>query len=192
MAISIRLSKKDDVKAYSDFLQPIYEEFYPSKKLGLGKEHFSKEIFATDREQSYLISNLEVNNKQKTWLAFEGKELIGSITITDEGKECELKGFYVATKYQGKGLGKRLWLKALSFAGRKEIFLYLYAHNTKAIKIYKKIGFKIDKQMGSFDLHWEEWPEGLSAKCIYMRLSASFPNSSKMQKGRRLQSRQKD
>lgn len=185
MPVLIRLAKKDDLEDYTDLLQRIYQVAYISRKLGLRKEHFSKEIFATEHSQGYLISNLKLSDKQKTWLAFTGSKLIGSITIIDGGEECELKGFYVATKYQGRGIGKQLLAKALSFASGKDIVLFLYAHNRKAIKIYKNWGFKLDKQKEPFYLHWPEWPEGLKAKCLYMRLSPSFPNSSKTQKAQR-------
>lgn len=80
----------------------------------------------------------------------------------------ELRGFYVAPKYQGRGIGKQLWLLAINFAKGKDIVLDLYAHNYRTINMYKKWEFFVDKKKGVFYRHW---PEGLKAKCIYMRLS---------------------
>lgn len=99
-----------------------------------------------------------------------GSKLIGSITMTNKGKECELRGFYVATKLQSRGIGKMLFKYALEFSKGKDMVLDLYAHNRKTIDIYRKWGFKVDKKRGVFYRHWPEWPEGLKAKCIYMRL----------------------
>lgn len=171
MEITIRLSKKSDIKKYTDLLQKTYEISYTNKKIGLKKECFSKKIFSTLDTQKYLKSNLSVNKKQKTWLAFIRKKLIGSITIIDKGKECELKGFYVSNEYQRKGIGKILFKKSISFAKGKDVVLDIYAHNRKTIVLYKKWGFIIDKKKGTFYRHWPEWPEGLKAKCLYMRLS---------------------
>jgi len=162
---------KDDIKEYTDLLQKTYEDAYTDESIGLTKECFSKEVFASTDTQKYLKSNLVINKKQKTWLAFLNSKLAGSITITDKGDECELRGFYVNPEYQGKGIGKRLWKRTLEFAGEKDVVFDIYAHNTRVIKMYKKWGFEVDKQKGVFYRHWPEWPEGLKAKCIYMRLS---------------------
>jgi ribosomal protein S18 acetylase RimI-like enzyme len=172
MKIKIRLARKSDLPEYTKLLQKTYQDAYTCDAIGLTKECFSEEIFNTEDTQRYLKSNLVVNKNQKTWLAFSDKELIGSITILDKGKECELHGFYVATNFQGKGIGKKLWKLALNFAGDKNITLNIYAHNTKTIEIYKKWGFEIDTERGEFFRHWPEWPENLKVKCIYMRHKA--------------------
>ncbi|OGY25658.1 MAG: hypothetical protein A2Z24_00950 [Candidatus Woykebacteria bacterium RBG_16_44_10] len=172
MKISIRIASKRDLKDYTDLLQRTYQVAYTDEKIGLTKERFSKEVFATPHTQSYLKSNLVVNDKQKTWLAFLDSNLVGSITITDKSEECELRGFYVTPQYQGKGIGKKLWNLVLDFAGDKDIVLDLYSHNRKTIEMYKKWGFKIDKQKGVFYRHWPEWPEDLKAKSLHMRFSS--------------------
>lgn len=171
MKVSIRLARKSDIKEYTDLLQKTYQKAYTDESLGLTKNCFSKKVFSTPDTQKYLKSSLTINRKQKTWLAFFRSKMIGSITITDRGKEFELRGFYVATKYQGRGVGKQLWCLAISFASGKDIILDIYVHNKRTINMYKKWGFFIDKKKGVFYRHWPEWSEGLEAKCIYMRLS---------------------
>lgn len=169
MEISIRFARKSDIKAYTDLLQKTYQITYTNEKLGLTKACFSRKVFSTPDTQKYLRSNLVINRKQKTWLAFLGSKLVGSITAVNKGKECETRGFYVARKYQGRGIGKRLWRYAENFAAGKDIVLELYAHNHKTISMYKKWGFRIDKKKGVVYTHWPEWPEGLRAKRLYMR-----------------------
>ena len=173
MKASIRLARLSDLKNYSDMLQRTYQEAYAHEKIGLTKDCFSKKVFSSTRIQNYFKGNLTVSDKRKTWLFFLGTKLIGSITITDKGKEYELTGFYVAPEHQGQGIGKKLWKKALSFARNKDIILDLFAHNPKTLKtieMYKRWGFKVDKEKGSFYRHKPEWPKGIKAKCIYMRL----------------------
>ncbi|HEY4694615.1 MAG TPA: GNAT family N-acetyltransferase [Candidatus Nanoarchaeia archaeon] len=171
MNISIRLAKESDLKEYTNLLQRTYQESYTDPKIGLTKECFSKEIFNTKSSQDYLKSNLVVNEQQKAWLAFLDSKMIGSITVIDKGEECQLRGFYVAPEYQGKGVGKQLWQRALDFASGKDIVLDLYAHNTKTIEMYKKWGFKIDEEKGTFYRHWPEWSEEIKVKCLYMLFS---------------------
>jgi GNAT superfamily N-acetyltransferase len=173
MEIIFRLATQNDIGQYTNLLQQVYEVAYVFPEKGLTKECFSKEIFASKDTQDYLKSNLVINDKQKTFLAFDKNTLIGSITIEDKGNEYELRGFYVALSYQGKGIGTQLWKKVLPFASDKDIVLDLYAHNQKAISMYEKWGFKKDEQKGHVFRHWPEWPEGLEAECFYMRRKKS-------------------
>ncbi len=169
MEIIIRSGTSSDLPAYTELLQKLYEEFYVDESLGLTKACFSKEIFATPDTQGYLAGNLQTNDNQHCFLAFDDEKLVGSITIKDHGNEYEVQGFYVAASYQGKGIGKKLWKKAVAVARDKDIVIDLYAHNTKAIAMYKKWGFVIDVSKGTFYRHWPEWTDGLQAKCLYMR-----------------------
>lgn len=171
MKVSIRLARESDLKAYSDLLERTYREVYPDESIGLKEEHFSKEIFSTKRNKDYLEGNIKLSDKRKTWLSFLDSKMVGSITITDLGKEYELTGFYVLTKYHGKGVGRMLWDKALSFAKGKDIVLDVFAHNTRTIDIYKGFGFDVDVEKGEFYRHWPEWPEDVSVRSIYMRFS---------------------
>lgn len=163
------MAKTNDLGAYTNLLQKTYQDVYPYEPIGLKKEYFSQEIFRGEDIQRYLRSNLALSSTLKTWLAFFNQELVGSITIEDQGKECELRGFYVKTEHQGKGIGKKLWEKARKFAKKKDIFLDTYTHNKKTISIYKKWGFVIDEKRGRFLRHWPQWPQNVSVECLYMR-----------------------
>lgn len=170
MNIIIKSATEQHLKEYTDLLQKTYEESYTNYALGLTKACFSKEIFASQDTQKYLKGNLQNTARQQCWLAFDKEKLVGSITIKDHGETCELTGFYVDSSYQRKGIGKKLWQKILPFTQRKDITLDLYAHNTKAIEMYKRWGFVIDKNKKEFYRQWPEWPKGLQAKCFYMIL----------------------
>jgi len=167
--VKIRLARKSDIKVYTELLQRTYQDTYVDEDLGFTKELFSKEIFNTDDTQKYLRGNLEISDKQKTWLAFVGTKLIGSVTIADKGEEFGMRGFYVRTEDQGKGVGKKLWKLARGFAKGKDILLDIYTHNTKAIEIYKQWGFLIDAKKKEFYRRWPEWPEGIKTESVYMR-----------------------
>ena len=169
MKVQIRHARKTDLPEYTKLLQKTYKNSYTNEEMGLTKECFSEEVFKSLNNQKYLASNLLVNDKQKCWLAFVGSKLVGSISIIEWSKDYELRGFYVGTKEQGKGIGKKLWKLALSFVNGKDITCDIYAHNIKTIEIYKEWGFDVDAERGEFYRHWPEWPEGVKARCIYMR-----------------------
>ena len=171
MDVTIRPASENDLEQYSSLLQKTYQETYPDDELGLTKDLYSERVFSSERIQSYLKANLLVNDKQKAWLAFINHKLVGSITIKDTGKEFELVGLYVSRAYQSRGVGKMLMEKALDFAKSKDIVLDLYINNIKAIDFYKKWGFKIDFDKGTFFRHWPEWPQNVKAEHQYMRLT---------------------
>ncbi len=173
MKVKIRLARKSDLLGYSKLLQKTFQDAYTDERLGLKKELFSEEVFSSPRIQKYLASNLKISHKQKTWLVFMDFKMIGSITITEREEDYELRGFYVATKYQGQGIGKKLWKLVKEFANKKDITLDTYTHGKRTIKMYKKWGFKIDKNKGEFYRHWAEWPEGVRGKCVFMRYKMS-------------------
>jgi len=169
MKFLVRLATIADLPEYTNLLQETYKNVYPNKKIGLTSECFSEEIFNTSDTQEYLRSNLLVNETQKCWLAFINSELVGSITVVSREKDYELRGFYVKVKFQGKGIGKKLWKLVLDYTKAKDITCDVYEHNIKTIEIYKRWGFDVDKARKTFFRHWPEWPEGVKAESIYMR-----------------------
>jgi ribosomal protein S18 acetylase RimI-like enzyme len=174
MNTHIRTSKPDDIEAYTDLLQLTYSQAYVLQDIGLDAACFSPEVFATEDTQKYLRSHLTETDMQKTWLAFSRDMLVGSVTcIIKNDHEAELMGFYVHPDYQGQGIGRKLYDLALTFSGNRDLMLDIFAHNTRSIKMYEKWGWKFDATRGDggyFFRHWPEWPVGLQAKCMYMRL----------------------
>jgi len=173
--MNIRLGTLDDLDEYTKLLQTTYTAAYTNEALGLTAECFSKEIFASEETQEYLRSHLVNSENQRTWVIEKRRHLIGSITVINKSdKEAELTGFYVHPDFQGQGIGKQLYSIALDFAGNRNLLLDIYAHNTRGIEMYKKWGWRLDTTRGDngyFYRHWPEWPEGVRAKCVYLRLN---------------------
>lgn len=113
MRITIRTANKRDLKNYTDLLQRTYEEAYTNKKLGLGKELFSKVVFNSPDTQKYLLGNLEITDKQKTWLAFDDKKLVGSVTVADVRKKFDFMYQRIGGE-KARELAKPFYQKALS------------------------------------------------------------------------------
>jgi ribosomal protein S18 acetylase RimI-like enzyme len=170
----IRKANPKDIEQYTSLLQQTYQATYVDTAIGLTTDCFSKEVFNSDDTQQYLKAHLVNTATQKTWLAFDEGKLIGSATcILMDGNEGELTGFYVHPKEQGQGIGRKLYNLVLEFAGGRDLLLDVYVHNVRAIELYKKWGWQIEVNRGDngyFYRHWKEWPAGLQAKCVYMRL----------------------
>jgi len=174
MEIEIRKAKLSDLEKYADLLQRTYQITYTDDKIGLKKEYFDKKYWQTQQAVEYLKSHLLNSQTKASWLAFDKNKLIGSVSCSIiDNKNAWLSGFYVDTKYQCKGIGKKLYKLVLDFVNNRDLQLEIYAHNIKTIEMYKRWGWKLDESTGNngyYDLHWENWPKGLSAKCMYMKL----------------------
>lgn len=174
--MKIRIASIEDIEQYTDLLQRTYQDAYTNEEIGLTADCFSKEIFYNEDTQRYLKSHLVDTDSQKTWLAFDAEILVGSVTcIIRNNNEAEITGLYVHPNFQRNGIGKKLYNVALAFSGSRDLVLDIYTHNVKTIEIYKRWGWKLDESRGDrgyFERHWPEWPEGLQAKCMYMRLKS--------------------
>ncbi len=80
------------------------------------------------------------------------KEIFGSSWMTFDGRRIHLHHIGVLPKYQNKGFGKLLTKESLKFAKEKgyQIKLEVHQTNTKAIEIYKNLGFKF---LGDYDVY---------------------------------------
>lgn len=165
--VTIRRSRKSDLKAYASLIQESAQTAYTNKRIGLPSSLFSEKVFASDGLQQWLKSNLYPSPDKKTWLAFAGKRLVGAITVK-VGKRNELRGFYIATDAQGKGIGKALYSNALRISKGKDIVLTMYPHNPNTLAIYKKWGFRKIGRPGYH--HWSSWPEGIRMRYTRMLL----------------------
>ena len=173
-SLDIRDPKESDLSAYTALLQHAYQTAFTEPSIGLTEDCFRIENFMTDEKQVEYRSNLTDNSEnEKTWLGFDKEKLVGTVTVTNHGdREVELRRFYVAPEYQDRGVGSKLWDKAIGFIGDKDVVLSMYAHNKRLLETYQRRGFEVDTSCGDngyYLRHWKEWPENLQIPCVYLR-----------------------
>jgi ribosomal protein S18 acetylase RimI-like enzyme len=88
-------------------------------------------------------------NHRLTMLALIDKRIAGYYHIDIEN-HVNWFGLYISKPFRGQGLGQLLLQHAQAFAKKEQINLELmvYAYNTKAINLYKKIDFYITTSVG--------------------------------------------
>ncbi len=74
--------------------------------------------------------------------------LVGSILLTKKENDLLLNEIYIEEQYRNKGIGESV-LKDIIFNATKNIYLWVYKDNIKAIKLYKKLGFRIKEKTDS-------------------------------------------
>ena len=84
---------------------------------------------------------------------FDGSNIIGTVAVSElENKSCELKSLYLLEQYQGMGYGKEMLIYAINQAkkyGYTKMFLDSLSTSTKAIALYRSVGFNDTEKYNS-------------------------------------------
>ena len=100
------------------------------------------------------LKNEICNPNSKFYFIYQKNKIIGylKLNFNDSQREkmylnngFEIERIYLITKFQGKGLGKKLFTKILNMGkekGYKKVWLGVWENNFRAIKFYEKYGFK--------------------------------------------------
>jgi GNAT superfamily N-acetyltransferase len=76
---------------------------------------------------------------QRFHLAYLGTTLVGVAAVRDD---CHLVQFFVATRHQGRGIGRRLWARAMRDAVRRAgTRRFTLNASRRAVPVYLRLGF---------------------------------------------------
>lgn len=67
----------------------------------------------------------------------------GYVRIIDEGERIEIDDLFVNEEFQNKGIGTYTLLKIIKENKQKPICLYVFIKNVGAVRLYKRLGFKV-------------------------------------------------
>jgi ribosomal protein S18 acetylase RimI-like enzyme len=140
IARKVRLS---DAKAALDFINSLVEEDAP---ILINKKATLKE------EKEWLIRQIQMEKKKQSYSLFvfdKNKMVARVVLMKGKGRKSHIAELSIAVRngYRGIGIGKFLMKRALEIArkdkGIKIITLEVLVTNKIAIRLYKKMGFKI-------------------------------------------------
>ncbi len=107
------------------------------------------EPFPLAQTAAFVASNIETGNPQ--FVADDGGRIVGWCDIRRETVPIYahegMLGMGLLAEYRGRGLGKRLIRAALDAAraaGFERVSLSVYARNTRAVALYRKVGFVME------------------------------------------------
>lgn len=141
-----------DAPNYAERLLAIYRQLWittmPSSELGITTpdivEYFSN---YNDRLTTWRDRILADPHRALWVLLTDTNEVVGFSIATREPGAYELDFVFILPEYQRKGYGMALSQKCLEWLGQDEpIVLGVAKHNTRAIDLYKKLGFQISPQ----------------------------------------------
>ncbi len=137
---------------YAERLLKIYKQLWletmPSSDSGVTKEDI--EDYFSDYSDRLVIwrDGILSSSNSALWVLLTGMgEVVGFSIATRERSSYELDFVFVLPGYQGQGYGLALTQKCLEWLGDDQpIHLGVARHNTKAIKLYEKLGFEISSE----------------------------------------------
>lgn len=150
--ISLRRATVDDARAIGALHVASWQWAYRA----LVPQHFLDELDPLARGERWRellgarIDDPRADPPERTWLAFDGAELVGfcDTAPSDDEPDCfEVRALYVAQRVAGRDVGARLLARALrdvEWRGAKRVALWVLASNQRARRFYEKHGFKPD------------------------------------------------
>lgn len=156
MEIKITKAVPDDAYQIQDVYYKTWLTTYQNEKFGITKDDIENrfkdrhnpEIIESRKEK---IKNLSDNS---LFLVAKDKDKVVGVCRVITEERNQLGSIYVFPEYQGKGIGKMFWQKALNFFDtNKDIFVQVVVYNTNTIEFYKKLGF-VDTGERFIDKHF--------------------------------------
>jgi len=93
------------------------------------------------------VKNQVTTKLEKYKIICSDNNKIGCVLITDNDNGISLDEIYLEAKYRNKGIGTDIIKKLIS--NNDIVYLWVYKLNTKAISLYKKLGFEIIEETES-------------------------------------------
>ena len=145
--MTLRSLRRADLDAAIDFINDLVAERETDRELGI--EADTK--VTTKSEAEYLeglIKGVKENNIANV-AAFAGRKLLGNSEVRrDRYRDARHHGYLgiaIRRGYRGKGIGERIMRVLLHTSeeiGLESVQLEVFANNARAIKLYRKMGFR--------------------------------------------------
>jgi ribosomal protein S18 acetylase RimI-like enzyme len=103
-------------------------------------------------DQKTIEHSLELGGKMIVAEDTAQEKVVGTSWMTFDGRRIHLHHIGVLPQYRNRGLGKRLTIESLRFAKARgyQIKLEVRQDNTRAIGLYKELGFQ---RLGDYDVY---------------------------------------
>lgn len=103
-----------------------------------------------DKVLNWCLRKIQTSLEQYRVITADGKKA-GYVHLDTLGDGAlKLDDLYVLTEFQGRGIGTQVVRDAISRATeqKKDLVLYVFRKNTGALRLYKRLGFRVDEPCG--------------------------------------------
>lgn len=151
--ISIRVATTLDAAALSEFAKQTFVETFGADNSPADMTAYVDATFApglqaaelADSEQVILLGTPSDRGEELIAYAHLGMEGGAAPSVVTSASSLELKRFYVASQWHGRGVAQALMqrvLTAASESGGRTLWLGVWERNARAIAFYRKCGFE--------------------------------------------------
>ena len=111
---------------------------------------YSKDLAEDERNKinEYVTNSVSEMFKDYYNIVFDDK-IIGSILLKDIQEGKLIDEIYIEKEFRNNGIGTDIIMKVVKKSNKKNIYLWVYKENIKAVSLYKRLGFKIIDQTES-------------------------------------------
>ena len=95
---------------------------------------------------SWVLNKIEKYISEYTCI-FRDNHKVGYYHFHSVDGKMELDDIYIFLPYQNQGIGSEVIQKCIAETS-SPIFLYVFVRNTRAVSLYKKLGFRITETIG--------------------------------------------
>ena len=105
---------------------------------------YNKDLSEDEKNKinEYVTNSVSEMFKDYYNIVFDDK-IIGSILLKDIQEGKLIDEIYIEKEFRNNGIGTDIIMKAVKKSNNKNIYLWVYKENIKAVSLYKRLGFKI-------------------------------------------------
>ena len=111
---------------------------------------YNKDLSEDEKNKinEYVTNSVSEMFKDYYNIVFDDK-IIGSILLKDIQEGKLIDEIYIEKEFRNNGIGTDIIMKVVKKSNNKNIYLWVYKENIKAVSLYKRLGFKIIDQTES-------------------------------------------
>ncbi len=153
----IRPVLAEDIPVIQDLFYETWLDTYPNAEAGITREDV--EFKFKDRHSPENIAKRSIylaglSADAPFYVAVVDGIVVGLARANIYPDKNQLQAIYVLPKFQGQGIGKKLWQKVgESFNPQLPTIVHVATYNQKAISFYKKLGFQETGKQFSEERH---------------------------------------
>ena len=105
---------------------------------------YTKDLSEDEKNKinEYVTNSVSEMFKDYYNIVFDDK-IIGSILLKDIQEGKLIDEIYIEKEFRNNGIGTDIIMKVVKKSNNKNIYLWVYKENIKAVSLYKRLGFKI-------------------------------------------------
>ena len=118
---------------------------YPNKEKGITIDDIEdsyKDEFSVENIENLKALIRDLPKNKKRLVAKTGDTIVGACTVIRNDDTNHLRTLYILPEFQHRGIGTKLWNKAMEFLDpAKDTVVQVADYTDDAIRFYKKLGF---------------------------------------------------